>query len=218
MSKATVALAAVAALALAAAVSASASAAGIQGWSPHKVAGMLQAKQFKVGAVKRKGSTYVVLATGKKGNQVRFVVDGRNGKVLGMDVVKWAPGAKRVKRGSHGADIFDEFYEFGVTIPAATYVTWVDYEPAQWTVETTDYIEVTYEEVSYETVTYEESVEEVTEEYAETGTVETTETTETTETVETTEVSETTVEDHAEPDDHDEPGDTSDPDDDDEPH
>jgi hypothetical protein len=134
-------------------------------WSPHKVTQQFVAKQFKIEDVRRKGSTYVVLATGPKGNKVRLVVDGKTGKVRGMDVVKWASGARRVRRGSHGTAFFSEFYEFGVTIPEAQYVTWVDYDAPAW-ISSVEYVEVTTdeytEEVTFEEVTYEETVTEET--------------------------------------------------------
>jgi hypothetical protein len=157
--------------AMAVGLSAEAGAAGTSVWSPHKVAELLASHDFKIRDIKRKGATYVVMADGKRGNKVLFVVDGLNGQIKGMDVVKWAPGAKRVKRGSHGVGFFDEFYEFGVVIPATIYMTWVDYNTTQWTSATTDYVEVSSveisESISYESVSYEENVQEITEDTAE---------------------------------------------------
>jgi hypothetical protein len=153
-------------------------AASAKAFGPNKIAALITGHKFKIDDMKRKGATYVVVADGPKGNKVQFVVDAKDGKVKGMDVIKWAPGAKRVTRNSHGDDFFDEFYEFGVTVPAAVYATWTDYSETQWedTSESSEEIELTSEEsseeVSTEEVSYEENIQEENETTAEEETVE----------------------------------------------
>lgn len=178
--------------------------------APAKVARLMKQSKLEVAGVYRKGANYVVKAKGPSGNEVLVAVDGASGKILGLDVVKWAPGAKRVKRGSRGAAYSGDVYEFGQVAPVAALSTWVVYEPAQWVSTGPEWIEVETTPVSWTEVTYEENVTEVTyEEYAveyaetyevsleeeahayevaeETATEETVETVETAQTVETEE-------------------------------
>jgi hypothetical protein len=142
--------------------------------SPGQVASMMKQARFEVAGVYRNGAAYVVKAKGPSGNEVLAAVDGRTGKIIGMDVVKWAPGAKRVKRGSRGGAFTGDVYEFGVVVPVAALATWVTYEPVQWATSTDAWIEVettttTWSEVTYEEgvteVAYESYVEEYTEDY-----------------------------------------------------
>lgn len=137
--------------------------------SPGAVNKVLSDRGFKTDAVRRKGSTYVVDATGKTGNKVRMVIDGKAGQIKGLDVIRWAPGAKRIKKGSRGVAFVNDTYEFGYTLPDTYFVDWIIYQPVQWITYVpwidygddyviTDWSEVTYE--SYvEEVTYEQWVE-----------------------------------------------------------
>ncbi len=129
--------------------------------SPGAVAAMMKQARFEVSGVYRNGASYVVKAKGPSGNEVLAAVDGKTGKIIGMDVVKWAPGAKRVKRGSRGNAFTGDVYEFGVAVPVAALATWVTYQPEQWVATTDEWIEVEGVTATWEEVTYEESVTEV---------------------------------------------------------
>jgi len=129
--------------------------------APGQVAAMMKQAKFEVAGVYRNGSSYVVEAKGPSGNQVLAAVDGRTGKIIGLDVVKWAPGAKRVKRGSRGDAFTGDVYEFGVAVPVTALATWVSYEPAVWTSTASEWIEVETTAATWSEVTYEESVTEV---------------------------------------------------------
>lgn len=134
---------------------------------PARVSALMKAAKFKVLAMYRKGANWVVRAKGASGNEVLTVLDGRNGKIIGLDVVKWAPGARRVARGSRGNTFTGDVYEFGYSVPVAALATWVVYEEASWSVTTTEWLEVTVETVTWSEVTYESSVTEVSyEEYS----------------------------------------------------
>ncbi|MGZ8362514.1 MAG: hypothetical protein ACXW3D_01530 [Caulobacteraceae bacterium] len=128
---------------------------------PSKVATLMKQAKFQVSGIYRKGPSYVVRAKGLTGNDVIVVVDGKSGKIIGLDVVKWAPGAKRVKRGSRGAKFTGDVYEFGVSISLPVLLTWEVYSPATWTSTSSAWIEVDSVSVSWSSVTYEESVTEV---------------------------------------------------------
>jgi len=140
--------------------------------SPAKVNALMTSAKLKVQTMQRRGDTYVVKAKGLSGNEVVVVVDGRKGDIIGLDVVKWAPGAKRIKRGSRGKAFTGDVYEFGVTLSVAALVGWTLYDNRSWASTGVDWIEVTYEtvtftEVTYETTIIEESYEVYTEEYSE---------------------------------------------------
>jgi|GEM_PF-3267550 len=140
--------------------------------SPAKVSALMTSAKLKVQSIQRRGDTYVVKAKGLSGNEVVVVVDGRKGDIIGLDVVKWAPGAKRIKRGSRGKAFTGDVYEFGVTLSVAALVGWTLYDSRSWASTGVDWIEVTYEpvtftEVTYETTVIEESYEVYTEEYSE---------------------------------------------------
>jgi hypothetical protein len=140
--------------------------------SPAKVNALMTSAKLKVQSMQRRGDTYVVNAKGLSGNEVVVVVDGRKGDIIGLDVVKWAPGAKRIKRGSRGKAFTGDVYEFGVTLTVAALVGWTLYDSRSWASTGVDWIEVTYEpvtftEVTYETTVIEESYEVYTEEYSE---------------------------------------------------
>lgn len=143
--------------------------------APGAVTRSLQGRGFTPTNVRRRGDTYVVDATSRNGNQVRMVVDGRRGQIRGMDVRRWAPGQRRIARGSRGNGFVNDAYEFGVTLDDAYLADWVVYDEASW--DSTDaWIE--YEDVTdweWSEVTYEESIEEWSyEEYeAEYGAIET---------------------------------------------
>ncbi len=102
--------------------------------SPGGVNKVLTDRGFTPQNVRRRGSTYVVDAVGKTGNQVRLVIDGKAGQIKGLDVIRWAPGAKRIAKGSRGATFVNDTYEFGYTLPDSYFVDWIIYQPAQWQV------------------------------------------------------------------------------------
>lgn len=209
--KSTTRLACAAAAMLAFAATGAAAAPKAKVISPRQVAGLMTKAKFKVAGVYRKGVDYVVRATGPTGNDVIVAVDGKSGKIIGLDVVKWAPSAKRVKRGSRGNAFTGDVYEFGVSISLPTLNTWVVYDDRAWTTGS-DWIEVepvtvSWTEVTYETtvteVSYETYTEEYTEEYGESlqeevSSYETAEETITEEYTETTTTEETTVEESTE--------------------
>ena len=128
---------------------------------PARVTVLMKAAKFKVLAMYRKGANWVVRAKGASGNEVLTVLDGRTGKIIGLDVIKWAPGARRVTRGSRGNAFTGDVYEFGYSVPVAALATWVVYEEASWSVTTTEWLEVTVETISWSEVTYESSVTEI---------------------------------------------------------
>ena len=168
----TLACAGAALLAVSATAAAAAPSAKLKVLSPGQVGALMAKAKFKVSGVYRKGPSYVVRATGPTGNDVILAVDGKSGKIIGLDVVKWAPNAKRVKRGSRGNAFTGDVYEFGVSISLPALATWLVYEPAVWTSTNDTWIEVETTTVSWTEVTYEESVTEVsyetyTEEYSE---------------------------------------------------
>ena len=140
-----------------------------QALSPGGVNRVVTERGFRPESVKRRGSTYVVDAVGKTGNKVRLVIDGKAGQIKGLDVIRWAPGAKRIAKGSRGATFVNDTYEFGYTLPDSYFVNWIVYQPAQWLIWTpwidygddyviTDWSDVYYEDF-IEEVTYEEWVE-----------------------------------------------------------
>jgi len=140
--------------------------------SPAKVNALMTSAKLKVQTMQRRGDTYVVKAKGLSGNEVVVVVDGRKAEIIGLDVVKWAPGAKRIKRGSRGKAFTGDVYEFGVTLTLAALVGWTPYDSRAWTSTSVEWIEVTYEpvtftEVTYETTIIEETYESYSEEYSE---------------------------------------------------
>lgn len=140
--------------------------------SPARVNALMSSAKLKVQTMQRRGDTYVVKAKGLSGNEVVVVVDGRKGDIIGLDVVKWAPGAKRIKRGSRGKAFTGDVYEFGVTLTLAALVGWTPYDSRAWSSTSVEWIEVTYEtvtftEVTYETTIIEESYETYSEEYSE---------------------------------------------------
>ena len=156
------ACAAAALLALTATSAAAAPGAKAKVLSPGQVGALMKKAKFKVAGVYRKGPSYVVRATGPTGNDVVLAVDGKSGKIIGLDVVKWAPKAKRVRRGSRGNAFTGDVYEFGVSISLPSLSTWVVYGPAVWTTTTNDtWIEVETTTVTWTEVTYEETITEV---------------------------------------------------------
>ncbi|WP_298162439.1 hypothetical protein [Brevundimonas sp.] len=102
--------------------------------SPGGVNKVLTDRGFTPEKVRRRGSTYVVDAVGKTGNKVRLVIDGKAGQIKGLDVIRWAPGAKRIAKGSRGATFVNDTYEFGYTLPDSYFADWINYQPAQWQV------------------------------------------------------------------------------------
>ena len=131
-----------------------------QTMSPGAVTRSLQGRGFTPTNVRRRGGTYVVDARGPSGNDVRMVVDGRAGQIRGMDVRRWAPGQRRISRGSRGNRFVNDTYEFGVTLEDALLADWVLYEEADWV---SDEAWIEYEEVEeweWSEITYEESIEE----------------------------------------------------------
>lgn len=134
--------------------------------SPGAVNRVMTQRGFRPTSVKRRGTTYVVDAVGRTGNQVRMVVDGRAGQIKGLDVVRWAPGARRIAKGSRGTTFVNDAYEFGYTLPDSYLVEWIVYTPAQWEIYVPwiDYGE-DYVIEDWSEVYYEEDIEEVSYDY-----------------------------------------------------
>lgn len=129
--------------------------------SPGAVTRSLQGRGFTPTNVRRRGGTYVVDARGSSGNDVRLVVDGRAGQIRGMDVLRWAPGQKRIARGSRGNRFVNDTYEFGVTLEDALLLSWILYGADEWN---SDVAWIEYEEVTdweWSEIYYEDTVEEV---------------------------------------------------------
>ena len=125
--------------------------------SPGAVSRVITERGFRPSSVRRRGSTYVVDAVGKSGNQVRLIVDGKAGQIKGMDVIRWAPGAKRIAKGSRGDGFVNDAYEFGVTVPDSYLANWVVYQPDQWVwvspwIDYGDDYEIDYSDISYDDV------------------------------------------------------------------
>ena len=98
--------------------------------SPYQVASDLGARGYRVADLRRMGAAYAVAATGPSGNRVLLTVDGRSGEIVGLQVLKWAPGVK--PRPAHGARYVDDTYVFGRLAPPKKTAGWTRYRPEEW--------------------------------------------------------------------------------------
>ena len=99
--------------------------------SPSAIAAVLRSLNLRVTDMYRKGQAYAVTATGKTGNKVLLMVDGRSGEILGMSVLS-AVVPISPEFALNGVFVNDR-HPFGAVVPQVIYEHWDRYAEPQWT-------------------------------------------------------------------------------------
>ena len=104
--------------------------------SPGAIDQGLKKLGYRIERMKRKGTTYAVTAIGRSGNRVQLTVDGRSGAIIGLAVLKAAPGqAAKVAaavKSRKGTRYVDDSSPFGIIIPDIFTTRWTVVPSTQW--------------------------------------------------------------------------------------
>ena len=104
--------------------------------SPGAVAAILQTKGYRVQSMARKGTAYSIKATGKHGNKVQMLVDGRSGEIVGLSVLDAAANliqavADALKSNKTKRHV-DDRHPFGVVVPDRYARDWAVIPASAW--------------------------------------------------------------------------------------
>lgn len=136
--------------------------------SAHFIVTALESKGLKVLDSRRKAQVYFLHVADAAGNEAILAVDGFSAEIIGLTVLKLAPGVTATPAGSKGKRFVDLTYVYGYVIEWSVYESYTEITTEELTI-TEEYTEVSYEET--EEVTYEE-VEESSEADLDEGTAE----------------------------------------------
>lgn len=121
--------------------------------SPHFIVTALEKKGLKVLDSRRKAQVYFLHVADDAGSEAILAVDGFSAEIIGLTILKLAPGVTATPAGSKGKHFVDLTYVYGYVIEESVYLSYTEITTEELSV-TEEYSEVSYEET--EEVTYEE--------------------------------------------------------------
>lgn len=121
--------------------------------SAHFIVTALEKKGLKVLDSRRKAQVYFLHVADDAGNEAILAVDGYSAEIVGLTIVKLAPGVTATAAGTKGKHFVDLTYVYGYAIEMSVYESYTEITTEELSV-TEEYSEVSYEET--EEVTYEE--------------------------------------------------------------